>query len=108
MPCSDGCGAMTWINDSLHLEAKLEGRLLPLPKLLAGLKMLTIPAERLEETLHKILDADPFGRIMPPEEMRDGWDHFLEAPQTMDGHLFTQLGTCPALKDAAPGTSENS
>ncbi|MBL3593739.1 MAG: hypothetical protein JMJ93_09590 [Synergistaceae bacterium] len=97
---------MTWINDTLHLEAKLEGRLLPLPKLLAGLEMLTIPTERLEETLHKMLDANPFGRIMPPEEVRDGWDDFLEAPQTMDSHLFPQLATCPALKDAAPGTSE--
>ncbi len=91
---------MAWIEPGLDLRPRLETRLLPLPKILAGLELLTLPAERLEEDLRRRLADNPFCRILPPTRaapLEASWEEHVEAPTTMDDHLRPQLWLCPSL-----------
>lgn len=91
---------MAWIEPGLDLRPRLETRLLPLPRILAGLELLTLPAERLEEDLRRRLADNPFCRVLPParaEPPEEAWEEHVEAPTTMDDHLRPQLWLCPSL-----------
>lgn len=101
---------MKWENLGHRLASSLETRLLPLPRLIAGLQILTLPADHLEEELRRHLADNPFCQIATAPSraapLQEGWEEWLPAPITMDDHLRPQLQICPPLMRPQAGIVE--
>lgn len=83
-----------------------ETQVLPIPLLIQGLEILTMPALDLTEHLNQRLKDNILYQVIPPASCEwDDWEDRLVSPRSHRDDLIIQMAGLPALQDREPNLS---